>query len=74
MQFTNCTTRKLLFHDPYESYGWTVAIYDSYQVVYIGHGWGYATITDFNHKCNLHSLSDNERTKYLELTIKMHQK
>ena len=20
MQFTNCTTRKLLFHDPYESY------------------------------------------------------
>ena len=38
MQFTNCTTRKLLFHDPYKSYGWTVAIYDSYQVVYIGHG------------------------------------
>ena len=39
MEFTTCTTRKLLFHDPYgsyDSYESTDAIYDSYQVVYIG--------------------------------------
>ena len=39
MQFTTCTTRKPLFHDPYgsyDSYKSTDAIYDSYQVVYIG--------------------------------------
>ena len=42
MQFTTCTTRKPLSHDPYDSYKsyrWTDAIYDSYQVGYIGHGW-----------------------------------
>ena len=27
MQFTNCTTRKPLFHDPYESYGSSTCIY-----------------------------------------------
>ena len=26
MHFTNCTTRKLLFHNRYDSYGWTDAI------------------------------------------------
>ena len=42
MQFTICTTRKPLFHDPYdpyESYELKDTICDPHQFVYIGHGW-----------------------------------
>ena len=38
MQFTICTTRKPMFHDPYESYELKDTIYDPYQFVYIRHG------------------------------------